>query len=224
MTYPVRLHQEAAAILNQLFHLDAPRLLLQGAGVSLLRQTEFGIFFHQEDGWVLDPVSGIVLDPSQVRAIYALPGERGEVPRLAFEFPRQTLSILPSQQQEAFQRVCEAFSASGMPAEETSRIPPLWLDEWGTACSAAAPQDLRRRAGRTDWYALLSEASEIELSLEGQGVRSEVRFCPGMIDREASILKVADPSQQHVLYLDEVQFRGDLRRKGMGTAQVSCLG
>ena len=206
MNASIQLRNCPLAILNQLFHLDAVQMTVRGNGLSLTKQTEFGVFFQVRDGdrmlWS-DPVSGVTIDPCGLRGIYAIPVCDTLPPALEFEFvgERLALSIQPTVRVPAsntLDRILEVFAAK---PTSTQRLlehgAGAWLDEWSDGRNGSA--------GETDEGHIrnaLEETGRLRVLMELPGLTADAEICPDWGDANGSILRIANVNDGSVAFVD----------------------
>jgi len=207
MTASLQLRLDPMALLNQLFHLDAVQLTVRGDGASLLKPTEFGLFFPENvDGqtYLHDAVSGLSIDPQQLEGIYAIPLMPGYPPSLEFLFVESgfALSIQAgrsSASQVTIDRILHHFSEGLVPtADLIAQGAGAWLDEWTKDSESFHPAAEDLEALRS----ALTEAKKATIDLQLPGLIAKTSLRPDFIDQDDSVMRIACPETGAVLYVE----------------------
>jgi len=201
----LRLSPTWPAFLNQLFHLDGVRLIVRGEGLSIARRTGFGIFLDRSWSgrrWLYDPVSGVMLDPEQIRAIDTTWLSPKEPLTFEIKFSRSSLGI--SMQMDsgledgsAFRRIVAMFGREPVPAETLRQEGAgAWLDPWVNrrrSLGEETRQDLRRA---------VSAGARCEARVAADGFLVTCASRPSFLDFDGSIARLADPGADSVVLAD----------------------
>lgn len=214
----LRLTGPWTAFLNQLVHLDQVYLILRSDGLSIAKWTRFGVFFQESVRgcrWLSDPVSGLALDPKEIRHIYVVRLSPSGPVSLELEFngSRFGISIQCDGRHSNFcalDRMKEMFGQEEVSGEFLRRAGAgAWLDDWA--------QPPRRIAGerRNSLERAVSNRDEFEVTMAAPGMFSKTLLRPSFIDFDGSVARFANPDCETVVMADlaspEVEWRTDFQ-------------
>ncbi len=209
MTASIQLHHSPLDLLNQLFHLDATQLTIRSHGVTLLKPTEFGVFFHQEEEGefrLQDPVSGLTIDPRYLEAIYAVPLLPDHPPALEFKFAQGgfAASIQCGRQPNSLAVMERLLRHFGPEPVNTDALRSLgvgaWLDEWRPETPHIQIDPLELRELRDS----IEQGYETLVTLELPGLTMDTVLRPSFIDQDSNVLRICCPDSETVLFVDGV--------------------
>ncbi len=182
------------AFLNQLLHFDTPRLIIRTAGLSLCRETEFGVFFREQDPAIpvfTDPVSGLTIDAREISGIYLFKPKSGP-PSFEIQFSTDgfALAVQPGTSEYSrmlIDRIANSFSGKAVTSGSISTLGAgAWLDEWGFV-----------RKNRDSSLTLLKDRFQTRLS--GHGFNYETTGTLQHRDTDRSVHRII--SNDHHTYI-----------------------
>ncbi|MCB1086052.1 MAG: hypothetical protein KDM63_03330 [Verrucomicrobiae bacterium] len=184
--------------LDRLRLFDRSRLVIRGEGLTICRDTAFGDF-PTGKGQRRDLVSGLALAPERVTGIYLF-RERGMPP--AFEIALMgegfRLAIIPASSESARQTLravlhdLSAERCDGHALREAGAA--MWLDESLNMVPMSA------RAGSA--ITRVQEGGGFRFSVWSDGFDFACEFEPQREDRDGSVLRWSDRSQQSTAHFD----------------------
>ncbi|MCB1063983.1 MAG: hypothetical protein KDN20_13805 [Verrucomicrobiae bacterium] len=184
------------AFLNQLLHFDHPKLVIRNRGFALCRETEFGVFFSEEENYA-DPVSGLRIRPDQIRGIF-FHQQAGAPPtfELLFEDAGFVCAIHPSNAQNSrntIEHILRSFPCRAVDGERLRAAgAAAWLDE-----------HLEMGSDSPDAWSEISQindSSGFRLSTGRAGFAFEGCFQPWVADRDGAVVRLSDRGQQTVVF------------------------
>ena len=205
--WAARLHAERAAFLNQLLHLDQTHLIVRTNGLSIAKWTEFGVFFScrlsTDTIWLNDPVSGVAIDPSQIRAFYA--ARLGPDEPISFEIEFLTGGIALSIQTDAVHssldaasRIVNAFGIEPVAHQSLRQLGAgAWLDDWRLGDAGWA--NVKQRSLLTG---AVAGCCPVSIQLSSPGLIAEAKLCPSFLDFDGPVARFADPTCETVCLTD----------------------
>lgn len=193
------------AFLNQLFHFDTPQLVVRGHRTTLCQQSEFGIFFNEQNEpasdapgsiWLNDPVSGLRINASAITGIFFL-NETGKQPAFELQMLHDgfACAIQPSRTERNLQlirKVLSSFNAKEVSALELRNAGAgAWLDDWGNeGCAGSSSIEFNPSSSRA------------VISLQGVDLKMKTVFESTGFDEYRESLRLSEIGTQSVLFTD----------------------
>lgn len=186
--------------LNHLFQFTAARLIVRGAGVSLFRRTQFGVFHPFESAGGKrrhDPVSGLTLAPALIRRIcYLREGGSPGAFELEFAGIGFSLALIPEKDRGNDEVVAALLSTfgTGPVAPETLFTGGAsdWLDEGFSSHGEQWCNHLAFDRGNR----------EVDIRIHSGPLAINCRMQPVFTDRDRSIIRLSDAEANTVLHFD----------------------
>jgi hypothetical protein len=200
-----RLQGSAAHLLNHLCFLGEGRLILRQDGLSLAKLTPFGLCVADgRSGWHLlrDAISGLETDLQHTRFIYILPDPDDGVPVFATAGANGAIDLSVRLEEHdwhsrTIRAVLEHGQAIRIDAREGRRLGAgAWLDDWKTNTPAS------EGSPRWDILAALDGCRCLEVELHSALHRCAAAFRPAFLDSDGPILRIADTTRRHVVFVD----------------------
>jgi len=200
-----RLRGSCREILGCLEKMGTGTLVMRQHGLSLAKKTGFGNGdVSASDETFLDTVSGLELCLSESPEIYIMPCPDDGRPLLAIGLRGQPVDVSIhwddlEWDSPRIQELIRRFDGEEMKRSESWRLAAnAWLDEWPEA-------DRAKDAGcrfRQEIIEAFQQCEVLEVEVKAGRHRCMVWFRPTFIDFEGPVLRIADPSRNHVIFLD----------------------
>jgi len=199
-----RLQGSAAHLLNHLCFFGECRLVLRQDGLSLAKLTSFGLCVADgRAGWHLlrDAISGLETDLQVTRFVYLLPDPDDGVPVFATAGANGAIDLSVRLEElcwdsRAIRAVLEHCQAIRIDAREGRRLGAgAWLDDWKTSAAAE---------GKASWdvVSALDGCRCLEVELRSGLHRCAAAFRPAFLDSDGPVLRIADATRRHVVFVD----------------------
>ena len=200
-----RLQGSAAHLLNHLCCLGEGRLILRQDGLSLAKLTPFGLCVADgRSGWHLlrDAISGLETDLQVTRFIYLLPDPDDGVPVFATTGASGAIDLSVrleelSWNSRTIRAVLDHCQAIRIDAREGRGLGAgAWLDDWKTS------RPTIEGATRWELLAALADCRCLEVELRSGLHRCAAAFRPAFLDSDGPVLRIADATRRHVVFVD----------------------
>lgn len=225
-----RLQGSAAHLLNHLCYFGEGRLILRQDGLSLAKLTAFGLCVADgRAGWHLlrDAISGLETDLQMSRFVYLLPDPDDGVPVFATAGANGAIDLSVRLEElcwdsRAIRAVLEHCHAIRIDAREGRGLGAgARLDDWKTS---ARPEG----SARWEVLAALDDCRCLEVELRSGLHRCAAAFRPAFLDSDGPVLRIADATRRHVVFVDsgaagfrwESMAPGHLRIRIAGTREM----
>jgi hypothetical protein len=191
-------------LLNQLCHLGEGTLILRQQGLSLAKVTPFGLCVADErGGWnvLRDAVSGLESDLGKPHHVYLLADPDDQRPVFATSGPRGGIDLsirLENQSWESkvIRGLIDGFGGIAVDARENERLGAgAWLDDW--ECTSPPGMGIR-----WEIVTALDACRWLEVEVDTGTHRGMVAFTPSFLDSEGAVIRIADATRKHVVFVD----------------------
>ncbi|QJE95314.1 hypothetical protein [Luteolibacter luteus] len=199
-----RLHGSTPRLLNQLCHLGEGTLIIRQQGLSLAKDTGFGLFVAREPGgWnvLRDAISGLEVDLGQAHQVHALADPDDAHPVFSINPPGNGIELSVrldrhDWKSRVVREIVDVFQGVPIDARDRHSLGAgAWLDEW---------ESTPPRNRSIDWNvaAALDGCRCLEVEVKTAMHRVKAAFRPAFLDSEGPVLRIADAGRKHVVFAD----------------------
>lgn len=211
----LRLCLRPHAFLNQLLHLNQPRLIVRSHALTLYQETEFGVFFRDANTsrpWLADPVSGLSIDPEKISGIFLL--HQTGAPS-SFEICTHSsgfaLAIQPTNAADlsSVKRIADSFGEARIESTDLIKAGAgAWLDDQ----MPHSPELEATPSGQKPLSFDLA-SGHVQVCASGPGYRISDSFIPGYVDRDENSFRIADQTHRRVVFATTDLFKSNEERR-----------
>lgn len=211
-------------LLNHLFRLGESTLVLRQQGLSLAKETCFGLSIANGEGsWQIlrDHLSGLETDTRRQLMLYLLTDVSDRRPVIGMGEPGQPLHLTIRLHRHAWdspatRNLIEHFKGLALGCQESRRLGAgAWLDDWQRAVPAGDGSILEE-ARRS-----VLGCRELVVAVRNPCQRAVASFEPTFVDTSGTVLRIADRGGRHVVHADVADPGFRIGREGRSRFRIS---